>query len=140
MPFVVYSTATNPTRYVEYNPRDGENDKRLPTVKRGVVIQGGAGLPAKKTLITPFGVSTVVSDTDMEWLETVPAFQRHKAAGFIKVTKQLTDDEVATADMNRRDGSSPIVPQDYLPDGSGKTVGDIEGNKPDDKPLPKFGK
>jgi hypothetical protein len=113
MPFV-YSTATNATTYATYHENPGSVG--LNRIKRSVTIAGGSNVAAKRTLYTPIGVGTEVSQDDLDFLLTVPAFQRHIARGFVKVSKDTRDNaEVAAADMNSRDGSAPLVPGDFGP-------------------------
>jgi hypothetical protein len=107
----VYSTATNDIAYAEYHP--ASSDGALRSIKRKMVIRGGAGLPARRTLITRYGVGTEVSDDGLEWLLTIPAFQRHMQAGFIKHFKASKDGDKVAADMSQRDGSSQLVPNDF---------------------------
>lgn len=108
MPYV-YSTITNDTYYCEYFP----SEKGAPrNVKKKVLVKGGTGL-ATKHLVTPMGVVTNISDSDMDFLKSNAAFQRHMVAGFIKIDDKKVDPEVVAADMEIGDGSSPIVPQDF---------------------------
>ena len=111
MPWI-YSTFTNATKYCDWSEPASPNT--LPIILRSLVVRGGAGLPAKKTLITPFGVGTQVTDAELDWLNDNTQFKQHIAAGFIKtlaIAHKNPDDVVY--DMSQRDGSSPIVPSDY---------------------------
>jgi hypothetical protein len=113
MPFV-YSTATNATTYALYH--ENPEYKGLNRIKKSVTIAGGSNVAAKRTLYTPVGVGTEVTQDDLDFLLTVPAFQRHIERGFVKVSKDTRDNaEVAAADMNNRDGSAPLVPGDFGP-------------------------
>lgn len=107
----VYSTITNSTAYVQYDK--GVND--MPREVKRVVIQGGAGVAQKRTLYTPLGVATEVSKEELDFLEGDANFQRHVKAGFLKVVKTgRTDADVVAADMQQRDGSAPLVPNDFV--------------------------
>jgi hypothetical protein len=130
MPFHVYSTGTNSTLYREYENR-GDGTK-IPVVRKQLLIKGGAGLARKQGLLTPLGVKTEVSDSDMEWLNANRSFQRHVESGFIKVMKQNIDPEKAAADMASRDKSAPLVPQDFKDGDEPKTNSEV--------PVPRFGK
>jgi hypothetical protein len=107
----VYSTITNPTEYCEW--LDGGNE--IKRKGRSVIIKGGAGLPRKRTLETPFGISTEVSDEEIDFLEKLPAFQLHMKRGFLTVVKggRKSDADKVAADMSQRDGCAPMVPNDY---------------------------
>jgi hypothetical protein len=119
MTYYVYSTATNHNKYTEWHPRPGGKDTvSIPTVKRSVLIKGGAGIARNPGLITPFGVRTAIEDTDYEWLKDDPAFKRHVAAGFVKVSKSATDPDKAADSMKQRDGSAPLVPNDFKASGA----------------------
>jgi hypothetical protein len=110
MPYV-YSTATADNTYVEYHPPAGEGSMR--NIKRRMTIRGGAGLPAKRTLITPYGLATEVTDDGLAWLLTLPAFQRHMERGFITHSKTKKDADKMAATMTQRDGSAQLVPNDF---------------------------
>jgi len=98
----VYSTITNDTKYGHYTKGGGD----LPILEKTVLIKGGA-TRGGKGLITPLGVGTHVSDEDLEYLESLPSFQRHKKAGFITVVKTAKNADVVAKDMNPNDNSSP---------------------------------
>jgi len=106
----VYSTLTNGTEYAEWET--GANN--VPVKARSVVINGGAGLAQKLTLLTPLGVATVVTAEELEFLEGLESFQRHKKLGFMTVRKSgNVDPDVVAKDMEPRDGASPLMPTDF---------------------------
>lgn len=105
----VFSTITNDTYYCEYGKAPSGN---IPPLKHKVLVKGGTGI-ANKHLVTPYGVATQVSREDLAFLEDNESFQRHKKRGFIVVREDYVDPEVVAANMNTRDGSSPIVPGDF---------------------------
>lgn len=107
MPYV-YSTLTNSTTYVHYKPTD---PKQLSIRDKSVTIRGGANLPTK-TLVTPLGVATKVSDEDMEWLEKDYHFKEHVKQGFLIVDKRNVAPEKMAESMKKRDLSSPKIPTD----------------------------
>lgn len=129
----VYSTMTNPTSFVEWAPGGGD----IPVKKRVVTIKGGAGLVSRKALITPLGVKTEVSDDDYAYLLTNNLFNEFVRIGYIKVlTKGRTEADTVAADMAQRDGSAPLVPNDFAP-GDEPKVGastDLEATPPTKKP------
>lgn len=105
----VYSTSTAGVDYTMWELNPGG----VP-VKAGVVrINGGANL-ADKNLVTPQGVVTKISEDEYEMLKKNHVFQIHLKNGFLKVSSAKSDaNKVAATDMEGRDGSAPLVPQDY---------------------------
>lgn len=106
MPYV-YSTLTAGQNYTAYTKGGGD----LPVVQKVVTINGGTNLP-DKNLITPRGVVTEVSTEDLEFLLDQPAFIQHVENGFITFDTAKKDVEVAVSDLQGRDGSAPLVPED----------------------------
>lgn len=104
----VYSTATAGQTYTTY--RKDFND--LAVVEKQVVINGGSNL-ANKNLVTPLGVVTEVTDEQLELLRGNEMFQRHEKAGFMCVSSTRVDPEVMASDMEQRDDSAPITPNDF---------------------------
>lgn len=86
---------------------------------REVTIKGGANVAHRKTIITPRGVGTQVSDEDLAFLETDPTFLMHKKNGFLTIdsVSDIRDADLAAADMEGRDDSAPDVEQDYTENG-----------------------
>lgn len=107
----VYSTLSNDQKYTLY--RKGEND--LPEVVAAVVVKGGSNV-ADKRIVTEIGICTQVSDNELEVLNKNKDFQRHTKNGFITVKKQRVNAEKVAADMNTRDKSAPMRPEDYEED------------------------
>jgi len=103
----VLSTLTASQRYTNYIK--GEND--LPLVVSEVFVAGGAGV-ANGAIITPEGVATAITDEQKLSLEANDHFQFHMKNGFVKFSTEKVDPEKFAADMARRDGSAPLVPQD----------------------------
>lgn len=119
---LVYSTLTAANEYAEYQNVGGD----LQQVTRSVTVKGGAGLPRRQGLLTPLGVMTEVSESDLEFLEQHKNFQQHVAGGWIKVVKSLrfkADADVVAADLAQRDGGSPLVFADFK-EGAQITYGD----------------
>ena len=109
MPYV-YSTITNSTFYTQYRKT---NANALGVIEKKVLIKGGHGVAVPKTIMTPWGVPTEVSDADLEFLLQNEAFQRHMKAGFITVDKKEVKAEKKAVDMNLKDGSQPLTPKDF---------------------------
>jgi hypothetical protein len=136
MPWV-YSTATNDTIFTEYSEAV---DGMLPVAKRWVTVKGGANLPERRTLITPYGIGTEISKSDAEFLSNDNLFNTMVKNGFMKLMVLKYDAEKVAADMKSRDGSSPLVPQDYTqskaPTVNGEAKSDPKATAP--KPVPSF--
>lgn len=78
-----------------------------------VSIDGGASVANKKTLYTPDGVVTPISDQDAEMLALDPVFQEHLANGSVKLLRTKPGDpDKAAADLDK-DQSAPVTPGDY---------------------------
>ena len=107
MPYV-YSTLTADNQYTAYS-KGGDGQ---PLAERAVLIKGGSNVADPNTLLTPYGVPTKVTDDELEFLETIPAFRQHRDAGFLAVSKDKVEAEVVAADMTLRDGSAPLTPED----------------------------
>jgi hypothetical protein len=108
MPKYIFSTLTCDQVYS--NAR--HNDAGGIIEDSQVFIKGGAGL-ANDRLITPLGVLTEVSDEDYEQLLQNEVFKIHVKNGFIKAQDKKADAEKVAADMARKDGSAPLVEQDF---------------------------
>jgi hypothetical protein len=106
-PFYVYSTLAADVLY--QNVAAGGAD--VPVVVSEVLIRGGAGV-ANDRLVTPRGISTEVSEQDIEALRANPVFAMHEKNGFVMVDKALVDPEIAASAMTGRDVSAPLVPED----------------------------
>ncbi len=119
----VYSTITNDTSYPEYKKTGND----IQTVVKQVTIKGGAHRGGKG-LITPFGVSTKVTDEELAFLENHPAFKRHKERGFLKVVKTEKNVEAVVGDMAHNDKSKQLSAGDF-PEGEAPKVGTVETEK-----------
>lgn len=90
---------------------------QVPRIEKSVLIKGGAGVaPAGiRRLETPLGVSTPVTDDELELLEKNDVFQLHVKNGYITVRRKKVDAEIVVADgMESRDVSAPVTPEDGL--------------------------
>lgn len=110
MSHFVYSTLTNDQCYITW--RKAEFSAHAEPEHK-VLIRGGANR-ATKSLVTPHGTVTEISDKDFGHLKTNEVFQRHEKGGFIKVMANRVDPEVAAADdMDLADDSAPATPQTF---------------------------
>lgn len=106
--YYVYSTLSANMDYTIWKQGGGD----LPAVA-GTVRIGGHANVADKHFDTPLGVSTGISSSDLELLKVNPTFLLHEQNGYI-IVKQADDDiETVVADMEGRDQSAPLVPQDF---------------------------
>ena len=82
-----------------------------------VSVRGGADVADKKTLVTPEGVPTQVSEAELKALRLNPVFLAHEKKGALKVLTTLPrDPDKAAADMDK-DKSGQITPSDYTNQG-----------------------
>lgn len=89
----------------------------LKIVKR-IHIKGGANVADRKTLLTPAGVVTELTDEDYELLIASDFYKRQNEAGYIRpVETKAEADEPAKKGMNERDKSAQKTQADY---GEGK--------------------
>lgn len=85
-----------------------------------IAVKGGAGVTDKRTLITPQGVVTAISDTEAAQLKVDPVFKIHEKHGAVKIlamdprdadraASDLDADKSAqlTADAYKRAGKTP---------------------------------
>lgn len=101
----VFSTATCDNVFAFNYDQSGK-------ARTKIMIKGGHGV-ANKHFETPQGIMTKVADEEAAMLEGHPAFQRMAKAGFYVIEAQKADPEKVASDMEGRDGSAPLVPQDY---------------------------
>jgi hypothetical protein len=116
MPFV-YSTSSCSAFYGTYIPSPATAHAHK--IEKKVLIYGKANVAPLRdskttiTFATPLGAVTKVSDQDLEFLMTVPAFIKHMKAGFLKVEKSNKPiEKVVSEGMQKKDGSAPITPKD----------------------------
>lgn len=112
---LIFSTMTGAVTYTEWKTSPGG----LSVAGKSVTINGGANVAHRKTIITPRGVGTQVTDDELAFLENDAVFKFHKKGGFITIdsVKDIRDADLAASDMEGRDDSAPDVEQDYLAEG-----------------------
>lgn len=88
------------------------------TYGNGVTIRGGANVADARTLVTPLGHYTRVTDEELEGLRNDPTFQLHEENHFITVRKSKDDEEVTASDHKTRDAAAPLVPEDLTAEGA----------------------
>lgn len=125
----VYSTLASDVAYT--NHEQGGAD--LPIALPAVLIKGGAGV-ANERLVTPRGVVTEVTESDVEYLRKNPVFLMHEKNGFVEISAGKVDPDIAAADMTGRDNSAPIVDEDLPTDG--RPTGSEPADSPQAPPAP----
>ena len=84
------------------------------TVKKTILIKGGANVMDKHTMTTPNGVVTEISDADWEVLKDHTAFKRHMERGFMEVMKEEKKArETSKKKSGKKDGSAQLTPKDF---------------------------
>lgn len=115
----VYSTLAAPQAYTSYVKN---SDKELSIVEKTVLIKGGARVMEAKNIMTPRGVVTEVSDEELKCLMENPVFKMHMENGFITVEEKEKKVEKVTKDMNQKDKSRPVTPDDFEKSKDGKST------------------
>jgi hypothetical protein len=104
----VFSTLANDQLYTNWLQGGGD----MPIKGHSVLIKGGTGV-ANDRLITPLGISTEITQYDLEELQKNPSFKDHEKNGFITVKDKKAEAEKVAADMNLKDESAPLTDADY---------------------------
>lgn len=108
----VYSTLAADTNYATWV--DGGNG--ISRIEKNILIKGGSGV-ANKHLITPLGIATKITKEEAKLLKEHRLFKLHEKNGFVRIREDKVEPEVAVAeDMNSRDNSAPLVPEDFVND------------------------
>lgn len=108
MPYIISKLASG----VDFNLYEkGKNNKYI---RKGVItIHGGTGIADKRTLVTPDGVVTKVSDMELAALKKDVTFVRMERDGMLKITNSNPSNlEKAVSDMTK-DKSAQLTPEDY---------------------------
>jgi hypothetical protein len=109
----VYSTLTADNLYGPYKPGGAD----LPIREGMVLIKGGANVAGpSKHLVTPLGVVTEITHEQLALLRADVTFLAHERNGFITVSENKTDADHVAADMEGRDESAPMTPEDVAPE------------------------
>ena len=118
MPFVL-SKLANDVAYPINESKEAiaqavKSAKILPKTKK-IIIAGGTGV-MQKNLETPDGVSTSVTEDELQALLKNTSFKRHKDRGFLKIIQKETDSKKAVDDMADRDKADQLVDSDFQED------------------------
>jgi hypothetical protein len=133
---LIFSTMTGSVTYTDWKLSPGG----LSIAGQQVTIKGGANVADRKTIITPRGVGTQVSDKELAFLENDPTFKMHKQNGFITIDSvaDIRDADLAASDMEGRDDSAPDTPNDFIAEGAEPpttTTVEIETPAPQGQPA-----
>lgn len=109
----VYSTLSAPQRYTKYAKGNGDMSRE----ESSVLIKGGANV-ADKNFITARGVVTQITPEEHEQLKENTLFQTHVANGYIIVDAANVDIDKIVSDMEGRDESAPLTPDDFVAEGA----------------------
>ncbi len=93
--------------------------KGLNEVKQIITVNGGADVVDKKTLVTPEGVLTVVSDEDFAKLQDNPIFKRHLDRGVLSISSNERNAQKSSVELTK-DDSAQLTPKDYKRQGKKK--------------------
>lgn len=115
---IVFSTLASDVAYTNHKQGGGD----LPIPLEPVTIKGGAGV-ANDRVVTPRGVATYVTPEQVEYLRENEIFKLHEANGFVMISENDVDPDIAAADMTGRDVSAPLVPQDNAAGDASTVVG-----------------
>lgn len=109
---LVFSTMTAAVTYTQWKQSPGG----LSIAGAQVTIKGGANVADRRTILTPRGIGTQVTDDELEFLKQDPTFLMHEKNGFITVDSvaDIRDADLAASNMEGRDDSAPDVEQDFL--------------------------
>lgn len=114
--------STLPTK-VRYNLWKEDSQMHSKVRLWDCIINGGSGVIDRRTLITPQGVATEVTDEAYEKLLMIPDFVNDVKKGFLKVLKgvkarAVDADEEAEKDMNLDSAGKQITSEDLEADGA----------------------
>ena len=113
---------------VDIEIRANDNAPIAKTLKV-IHINGGANVRDRKSILTPIGAMTEVSDKDYEDLEKDQLFQQLKKNGYIVVRD---DHHLNVKDNEKKDKSAPKTPQDYEKTGKdGQPAGPTPTTEPE---------
>ena len=115
---MILSTLTAPQNVVLTRKTD---NGALEIVKT-IALNGGANVIDRRTLVTPQGVITELSDDDFDLLEQTAFYKRMKSRGFLRpVEAKETAEDTKKAGMEKKDNSAQKTEEDF-PDEETKPV------------------
>ena len=108
MKYVVSKLAAS-MEYTLYEKVEGGKQ----TAVGSISVQGGAGVANKRTLVTPQGVVTSISEKQAEQLAANPVFKIHAENGMIAILDKDPVDADKAAKGLDPDASAQLTPEDY---------------------------
>ena len=83
-------------------------------IVKTIHINGGANVANRKTLVTPYGVVTELSDDDFKALTETDFYKRMEKRGHIRPVETKDDaDDPKKKGMNKGDKGAQLTPEDY---------------------------
>lgn len=104
----VYSTLSSD---VTYNKKDKHGN-----IEATVTVAGKANIP-NRHMLTSKGITTEVSEAELDLLNANRVFQLHKKNGFITVEDKKHDAEKVADSMNNMDKSAPLTAEQLAAEG-----------------------
>jgi len=96
-----------------------QNDNRINIVTDEITINGGADVINKRSLETPSGVVTEITEEQYDKLKTHPLFRQHLENGALAVLGSEKEAKKADKDL-KEDASRQLTPEDYSKKGKKK--------------------
>lgn len=117
----VLSTLSTATTYAGF-VSNGEHN--LPSLETSVTIEGKAGIADRRTLVTPQGAVTAVTEDEAKFLSAHPLYQLHAANGFVTIVDSRPGDidSAIAGELKGRAPDAPLVDADYNADDTTKAV------------------
>lgn len=113
----ITSRMAAPVTYAFYT--QGAN--KINIITDEITIKGGADVINKRSLDTPQGVVTELTDEQIDKLKSHPIFKMHLANGAVAILGTEKEAHKAEADL-KKDKSSQLTPEDYEKGNSEKQV------------------
>lgn len=122
----IFSTLTCDNNYTGYKPGGAD----LPVIAWQILVKGGKGV-IDRHFNTGNGAVTEIDNEQLALLKTNPVFNKHVENGFVTVIEDShVKPDTVLADLEDRDASSPLTPQDYKdPEGPKPVIASAKNNK-----------
>lgn len=115
---LITSTMSADVNYTAYE--ETPSGGKIPA--KAILIRGGSNVVDKRTLVTPHGIVTEVTEEELKMLEENEVFRQHCANGFLVVTHSEKDAKRVAGDMAEKDASAPKVEADFVPPDEDATI------------------
>lgn len=119
----VISTLGANMEYTEWVNNAGMN-----SALKSVTVRGGAGI-ANRSLVTPEGVRTQVSDEDAAFLAKHGMFKFHQERGHVKIVSMERDPDSIAQSMTKDEGTRPRNEDDVEKFAKEKNLGKEPGTE-----------